>query len=161
MTRKEYNLAVDQFSDGLYRFVLKSLKDEDSAKDTVQEVFARLWEKHENVQFEKVKSYLFTAGHRTVIDIYRKNKRMTDFDQMSEHSYSHEKHYSDLNEILNQAVSKLPETQRSAIMLRDYEGYSYQEIGEILSLNESQVKVYIFRARKALQDYLKSVETVL
>lgn len=46
-------------------------------------------------------------------------------------------------------------------MLRDYEGYNYQEIGEIVNLTESQVKVYIFRGRKALQQYLKSIETVL
>ena len=58
-------------------------------------------------------------------------------------------------------MEKLPEVQKSAILLRDYEGYSYKEIGEILELQESQVKVYIFRARKFLQNYLKSIETVI
>lgn len=161
MTRKEYNIAVDQFADRLYRFVLKNLKDVDSSKDVVQEVFVKLWEKHENVQFEKVKSYLFTSAYRGVIDLYRKRKRLSEFDTVAESEYSHNKQYSDLSEILEKAVAKLPEVQRSAILLRDYEGYSYQEIGEILSLNESQVKVYIFRGRKFLQNYLKSVETVI
>lgn len=161
MTRKEYNIAVDEHADRLYRFVFKSLRDEDTAKDVVQEVYVRLWEKHENVQFEKVKSYLFTSGYRAMIDIYRKNKKVAVFDEIAESNYAHSKQYSDLSEILNIAIAKLPETQRSAIMLRDYEGYSYQEIGDILDLNESQVKVYIFRARKFLQTYLKSVEAVL
>lgn len=161
MTRKEYNIAVDQHSDGLFRFILKNMNDEDAAKDVVQEVFANLWEKHENVQFEKCKSYLFTAGYRTMLNVFRANKKNTKLDFTAELEHVHEKQYSDLKEILEFAVKKLPEDQRSAILLRDYEGYSYKEIGKILDFSESQVKVYIFRARKSLQEYLKSVEAVL
>jgi RNA polymerase sigma-70 factor (ECF subfamily) len=46
-------------------------------------------------------------------------------------------------------------------MLRDYEGYDYEQIGEITGLNESQVKVYIYRARVAMKDYLVSIENVI
>ncbi len=161
MTRKEYNIAVDLHADGLYRFICKSLNDREGAKDVVQDVFTKLWEKHGNVQFEKVKSYLFTAGYRTMIDAIRKNKRLTVLDEVVEKSYSHQLQYSDLNEILNQALDQLPPDQRAVVLLRDYEGYAYKEIGDILNLSESQVKVYIFRARKFLQQYLKNVETVL
>ena len=55
----------------------------------------------------------------------------------------------------------LPEIQRSLILLRDYEGYSYEEIGNITGLNESQVKVYIFRGRLALKNYLVSIENLV
>jgi len=161
MTRKEYNIAVDLHADGLYRFILKSMHDSDAAKDVVQDVFTKLWEKHENVNFEKAKSYLFTAGYRTMIDIFRKSKRIGVYDEFVELGQYHEKQYSDLSEILDIAMKRLPDDQRSAVLLRDYEGYSYQEIGEILNLNESQVKVYIFRARKHLQQYLKSIETII
>jgi len=161
MTRKEYNSAVDKFADGLYRFILKSMNDSESAKDVVQDVFTKLWEKHETVQFSKAKSYLFTAGYRTMIDVFRKNSKKASFDEVVESTHSHNTQYSDLSEILDEAVQKLPEDQRAVVLLRDYEGYSYKEIGEILNLNEPQVKVYIYRARKFLQLYLKSVETVL
>lgn len=161
MTRKEYNTVVDLHADGLFRFILKSLHDGDAAKDVVQEVFTRLWEKRENVQFEKAKSYLFTAGYRAMIDIFRKNKKIAVYDALVEQQHFHEKQYSDLSEVLDEALKRLPEDQRSAVLLRDYEGYSYKEIGEILNLNESQVKVYIFRARKFLQQYLKSIEAVI
>ena len=161
MTRAEYNKTVDKHADGLYRFILKSMKHKDAAKDVVQDVFAKLWEKHADVQFEKSKSYLFTAGYRTMIDYLRKDSRLTMMDGSHQDMQQHSEQYSDLKEILNQAVEKLPEVQKSAILLRDYEGYSYKEIGNILSLQESQVKVYIFRARKFLQNYLKSVETVI
>jgi len=69
--------------------------------------------------------------------------------------------YSDLKEILDEAVAKLPEIQRSVLLLRDYEGYSYDEIGEMTGLNESQVKVYIFRARSFLKSYIVSLDKVM
>lgn len=161
MNRQEYNKAIDAHADGLYRFILKNMNDSQLAQDVVQEVFANLWEKHENVDFTKVKSYLFTAGYRTMLNIFRKNKKVAIFDEVSESKYAHSTQYSDLSEILDQAIKKLPDVQRSAVLLRDYEGYSYKEIGEILSLTEPQVKTYIFRARKFLQGYLKSIEAVL
>ena len=161
MTRQEYNKAVDQHADGLFRFLVKNINDKEAAEDVLQDVFTKLWEKKGDVRYDKVKSYIFTSGYHTMIDYFRKSKKSTDFEYVSESEYSHDRQYSDLNEILQDAVKRLPEIQRSAVMLRDYEGYTYQEIGEILGLNESQVKVYIFRARKSLQQYIKSVETVL
>lgn len=161
MTRKEYNISVDAHADGLYRFILKSMHDSEAAKDVVQDVFTKLWEKHEDVQFEKAKSYIFTAGYRSMIDVFRRNKKATKLDDFTASQHMHERQYSDLSEILDEAVKRLPDDQRNVVLLRDYEGYSYHEIGEILNLTESQVKVYIFRARKFLQQYLKSVETVL
>jgi len=161
MTRNQYNTAVDTHADGLYRFILKSMNDSESAKDVVQEVFTKLWEKHQGVEFEKVKSYLFTSGYRTMIDVIRKNKRIGLFEEIEESRYLHTKQYSDLGELLDQAINRLAPEQRRLVLLRDYEGYSYKEIGEIVNLTESQVKVYIFRARKFLQKYLVSVETII
>jgi RNA polymerase sigma factor (sigma-70 family) len=69
--------------------------------------------------------------------------------------------YSDLNEILHEALDRLPPVQKSVIMLRDYEGYSYEEIEKITGLNESQVKVYIYRGRLALKEYLVKMEYVV
>ena len=73
----------------------------------------------------------------------------------------HDKQYSDLAEILNEAVKLLPDIQRTVVLLRDYEGYSYNEIGEITSLSEAQVKVYIYRARVFLKNYIGKMEVVL
>ncbi|MGE4289496.1 MAG: RNA polymerase sigma factor [Salinivirgaceae bacterium] len=161
MNIEEYNKAVDTYSDGVYRFILKNIRDEEKAKDIVQDTFEKLWVNAGNVNPQKVKSYIFTAAYHTMIDLIRKEKRMTDFETVREEKYSHSKQYSDLSEILNQAVQKLSETQRSVIMLRDYEGYSYQEIGEITGLSEAQVKVYIFRARVFLKNYIGSMDVVI
>ena len=66
-----------------------------------------------------------------------------------------------LQEILHNALNTLPEIQKTVVVLRDYEGYSYEEIGEITNLNPSQVKVYIFRARVTLKNHIGSIANIL
>ncbi|MEZ4798841.1 MAG: RNA polymerase sigma factor [Flavobacteriales bacterium] len=163
MTTTEFNKCVDLHSDGLYRFLLKNVKDSDKAQDLVQETFTKLWLKVEEVSFEKAKSYLFTAGYHTMIDQMRREKRHLDYttDALKTSMTSSSRQYTDLSEKLNEALDTLPPIQKSVIMLRDYEGYSYEEIEEITGLNESQVKVYIYRARVALKAYIGKMENVL
>jgi RNA polymerase sigma-70 factor (ECF subfamily) len=163
MTTAEYNQCVDLYSDGLYRFLMKNVNDRDKAKDLVQDTYAKLWMKVEEVAFEKAKSYIFTAGYHTMIDQIRREKRHRDYNHHEMHvgTGSTMKQYSDLNEILHEALDRLPPVQKSVIMLRDYEGYSYEEIEKITGLNESQVKVYIYRGRLALKEYLVKMEYVV
>lgn len=161
MTTVEYNASVDMFSDNVYRFMLKHTRDIEKSKDIVQETYTRLWQKVSDVRFETVKSYLFTIAYRIMIDMYRKDKRMGSMEEVNSLDLSHSQQYSDLKEILNQAVKILPEVQRTVVLLRDYEGYSYLEIGEICNLKESQVKVYIYRARKKLKEYLIKMDVTL
>jgi RNA polymerase sigma factor (sigma-70 family) len=161
MTTAEYNLCVDQHADGVFRFIMKNLRDEEAAKDVVQETFTRMWERVDTITYEKSKSYLFTSAYHIMIDYLRKAKKQTSWEEVSYDQAASDRPYSDLKEILDEAVQKLPEVQRSALLLRDYEGYSYKEIGDILNLNESQVKVYIFRARMTMKNYLVSTDLVI
>lgn len=161
MTVKEYNLCVDQFADAVFRFILKNIQDEEKARDVVQDTFERLWINAKKIDGKKAKSYLFTTAYHAMIDQIRKDKRQTDFEQVDPASYSHNEQYSDLKEILNEAIERLPADQKSVVMLRDYEGYSYKEIAEITDLSEAQVKVYIYRARVFLKNYIGSMEQVV
>lgn len=161
MTTREYNESVEKFADNIYRFVLKHLKNKDVAKDIVQETFAKVWVKRDTISFEKVRSYLFTTAHHTMVDVLRKEKYQDGVEVIDKHENQHPLKNLDLQRILHDALDQLPEIQRSVILLRDYEGYAYDEIGEITNLSESQVKVYIFRARKKLKQILVSLETVL
>ena len=122
MTVKEYNISVDEYSDNLFRFALKHLRNEMSAKDVVQETFTKVWIKHEEVSYDK-----------PLIALLTDNVKKISFWILV----------------------------ACAILLRDYEGYNYGEIAEITGLNESQVKVYIFRARKALKTYIKRLDLVI
>ena len=161
MTVKEYNQSVDDYSDNLYRFVLKNIKDEDKAKDIVQDTYIKFWEKKDDVDINKIKSYLFTTAYHKFIDVVRREKKQGSFDLVKEENYTTTSDYSDLQEILHDAIDQLPEDQKAVILLRDYEGYAYSEIAEITGMNEAQVKVYIFRGRKFLKNYLGSIEALI
>jgi len=161
MTRQEYNKAVDQFSDNLYRFILKNMRDVEKSKDIVQDTFLKLWDKHEDVSFDKVKSYMFSTGYRTMIDLIRRDKKQSRFEEADQDKLTTSEQYSDLQKVLHEAIEQLPEDQKAVILLRDYEGYNYDEISEITGLSASQVKVYIYRARKFLQKYIGSIEVLI
>lgn len=161
MTASEYNTCVDLYADGVFRFVLKNTRDEELSRDVVQDTFEKLWVKVHQIEFATAKSYLFTAAYHTMIDAIRKDKKHADIDEGEFENYQTENHYNDLKSIINKALYKLPEIQRVVITLRDYEGYSYEEIGKITGLNESQVKVYIYRARVFLKSYLVDLDKVI
>jgi RNA polymerase sigma-70 factor (ECF subfamily) len=161
MTEKEYNDCVSSYADNVYRFIVKNLRNEEDAKDIVQTAFEKLWRNRKEVDSGKSKSYLFTIAYHQMIDHLRKISRIQYLDRLKEDSKSYERPSQNIKKILEEALARLNETQRSLVMLKDYEGYSYEEIGKITGLNESQVKVYLHRARIQLKNYLVSPENVL
>jgi RNA polymerase sigma factor (sigma-70 family) len=161
LTVSEYNNCVDLHADAVYRFVLKHIKDKDDAKDIVQDTFEKVWRKVNDIDGTKAKSYLFTAAYHNIVDYTRKEKKKGEYTEQVEQSLKHNQQYSDIKTILHEALDKLPEIQKTVILLRDFEGYDYAEIGEITNLNESQVKVYIFRARTFLKNYIGNIEVII
>ena len=159
MTEKEYNECVNCYADNVYRFILKNLRNEEDARDVVQSAFEKLWRNREDVIHEQSKSYLFTVAYNQMIDHIRKRKRVTLKEEFREEALVDAPRQS-LKKILERALDRLNETQRSLVMLKDYEGYSYEEIGKIMGLSESQVKVYLHRARVQLKNYLVKPENV-
>lgn len=161
MTTAEYNTCVSKYADGAYRFILKNIGDQERARDIIQDSFAKMWERLKEISSEKAKSYLFTTAYHTMIDDIRREKRTSRLEENHTGELSVNNQYSDLQEVLHQALNRLPEIQKAAITLRDYEGYSYEEIGQITGLSESQVKVYIYRARVSLKNYIGSLDRVI
>lgn len=160
VTRSEYNKCVDEYADSLYRFLLKNMRDADLSADLVQDTFERVWKKAPEVEYAKARSYFFTTAYHVMVDYVRRNRTqpLTEAD-VKMHNHSHQ--YTGANEALSKALDLLPVIQRTVLLLRDYEGYDYKEIGHITNLTESQVKVYIFRARTFLKNYLVSIDNVL
>lgn len=93
--------------------------------------------------------------------ILARQRKKGNFSEVVESNFTYSNQYTGLQEVLENALNQLPADQKSVILLRDYEGYAYDEIAEITGLTESQVKVYIFRGRKFLQQFLGSIEQVL
>lgn len=161
MTASEYNQCVSLYADNVYRFIVKNLRHEEDARDIVQTAFEKMWRHRDAVEVGKSKSYLFTVAYNQMIDHIRKSKRVQLKEELPAEMQAPQKGINNAKQVLNEALNRLTDMQKSLVMLKDYEGYSYAEIGDIMSLNESQVKVYLHRARLALKNYLVSPENVL
>jgi RNA polymerase sigma factor (sigma-70 family) len=161
MTEREYNECVTTYADNVYRFILKNLRHEEDARDVVQTAFEKMWRNREDVDASKSKSYLFTVAYHQMIDHIRKVKRIQLKEEFNDTTKVQDKPMHNLKKVLEKALDRLSETQRSLVLLKDYEGYSYEEIGKITGLNESQVKVYLHRARTQLKNYLVRLENVI
>ncbi len=160
MNESAYNHCVNEHADHLYRFIVKNLRHEEDARDIVQSSFEKLWTNRDKIETVRAKSYLFTVGYHMMIDHIRKTKRIQLRDDFSGDDRIQYQQSNDTKSVLMKALYRLNEMQRSLVMLKDYEGYNYEEIGEIMGLNASQVKVYLHRARLTLKKYLGTKENV-
>jgi RNA polymerase sigma-70 factor (family 1) len=149
----------------LYRFALKFLGNEEEAKDVVQEVFIRVWNGRD--QMEEVQNWEAWCMRITrnlsldrIRSITRKHTQPIEevFDIKQDDLTPHESTEVKENmQRITQLIAALPEKQRQVIHLRDVEGYTYNEIAEILELDLNQVKVNLFRARNAVREKLTKI----
>lgn len=158
LKRHEYNSVVSSHSNKLYGYAVKFLRNTEDAQDIVQDVFEKLWINRKKVEVEKAKSWMFTTAHNAMLNLINKKQR-TQFpgdDKLPENSKADVSVFES-KQLIDRAVNILPPIQKSIILLRDLEGYSYEEIGSILELSDSQVKVYLFRARNKIKKQLKGL----
>ena len=158
MTRTEYNQLVDSFSDRLLRYALKLTREYSWSQDLVQESLAKLWVNRQKVTLDYAHAFLYKVLHNKMIDDKRKLSRTQLSGQLPEKGISSST--IETTDILEKAFDQLPEKQRQIILLRDWQGYSYKEIGDILEYNESLVKVQIFRARKKMKSIITELNTI-
>ena len=161
MTEREYNKCVDEHADAVYRFILKNLQHEEDARDIVQSAFEKMWINRDKVVPATGKSYLFTVAYHQMIDHIRKSKRIQLQDDFSADMRVERAVSPGSKKELEAALQRLTPLQKSLILLKDYEGYSYEEIGKITALNASQVKVYLHRARILLRDIVGRPEYII
>jgi RNA polymerase sigma-70 factor (ECF subfamily) len=162
ISESQYNDAVKSYARNIFRFVFKNLKDKAASDDLVQDCFLKLWQNRANVDSSKIKSWLFSVAHHATINYAKAEARKTGLDNAEVNLISTgSAPEPDLKGLIEKSLQELTPLQRSIILLRDYEGYNYKEIGDILQLSESQVKVYLFRARQRMKNSLKTLSAVL
>lgn len=146
----------------LFRFALRLLGDTDEAQDVVQEVLIKVWNARDTMaQINNWEAWCMRLTRNLSLDRLRAQQRKaTDpiavgFEVKQEGLTPHDR--TELTESMqqvNKLMEALPEKQRQVMHLRDIEGYSYNEICEILELDMSQVKISLFRARNAVREKL-------
>jgi RNA polymerase sigma factor (sigma-70 family) len=154
---------VLHLKDKLYRFAYRIVENEVDAEDVVQETFVKVWQKSEQLEgIDNKEAWCMTVARNLAIDKIRARKKANSSDIDGFHHLSDDSPTPDIItedkeslSIVMKTLNKLPEHQRQIIHLRDIDGYTYKEIGEITGYSEEQVKVNLFRARQKLKLELK------
>jgi RNA polymerase sigma-70 factor (ECF subfamily) len=149
----------------LFRFALRMLGNEDEAKDVVQDVFIRLWNGREQLaDIQNMEAWCMRITKNLSLDMLRVQKRRGTHTMNGGFDIQHTDATPDVKTELGESmqnvselIAALPEKQRQIIHLRDVEGYSYNEICDILELDMNQVKVNLFRARNAVREKLMKI----
>ncbi|WP_081626280.1 RNA polymerase sigma factor [Caldibacillus debilis] len=146
----------------MLNFLLRLTPDRQLAEDIVQEVFSNLLTHPETMlKVRNIQSFLITSARNRLIDHYRKKKRSLLQDgQMMErllidqYSASRIPERKEIQEIL----LKLPREYSFVLIARDYYGYSYQEIADLLGISLENAKTRIFRARKSFLKHFREAD---
>jgi RNA polymerase sigma-70 factor (ECF subfamily) len=161
MHLKYFKNEILPLKDKLFRYALSLLKDRADSEDIVQEVFMRLWQKRNDlVNIRNIEAWSMTMTRNLTLD--KLKARKLEFKKVSGaenesavHSDVHQRiEQSETLEGIKKLIDSLSEKQRQVIVLRDIEGYTYQEIGEIIGIDQSLVKVTLFRARENVRKKL-------
>jgi RNA polymerase sigma factor (sigma-70 family) len=152
--------------DELYRLALRITLNNAEAEDIVQETLIRIWKKKDEWEnIESIEAFSLTICRNLSLDHTKKieNINLTfedgnhDSEDISPNPYE-QLTQNDRVELVKKLINELPEKQRSVIQLRDIEGKSYKEIGNILEMSEDQVKINIFRARQKIKQKYSEFE---
>jgi RNA polymerase sigma factor (sigma-70 family) len=162
MKQLEFSNLVSRLKDKLFRISLDIVHDSELASDVVQEVFIKVWEKKEEMaNIENLDAYCVRMTRNLSIDKTRlkhyKNQDLTVAYKL-EHSNPSPSRSAEINDALSkirELIKELPESQRQVLMLRDFDGYSYLEIADMLEIPLNQVKVYLYRARQYIRNKME------
>lgn len=156
----QYRQAIDQHRQRIFSFAHYSLRKREDAEDVTQEVFIKLWQHWQKIDRDKMGAWLMRVAHNAVIDHVRKHKNATtlvdDYVDVEERGRDEDagsdRDQDRFKRQLMEVIKTLDDPFRSIIIMRDIQGLSYAEIRESLDMSESQVKVYLHRARRKLRD---------
>lgn len=159
MVARDFKTSVLPISKKLLRFATHFLKDEDTAKDVVQDVFLKLWQKRDNLaEIENIDAFAMRMTKNRCLDLIRAN-RIVAIDEETDRKLKQETvdvHSKvELSESANQIkilINKLPDLQRQVMQMRDIEQLSYEEIADITDLKANSIRVNLSRARKKVRD---------
>lgn len=159
MIARDFKTNILPVSKKLLRFATQFLKDEDEAKDVVQDVFLKLWQKRDELEkVENIEAFAMKMTRNRCLDVIRATKTIpisaeTDR-KMKEETVDVHKHveFTESANQIKKLINQLPDLQRTVMYLRDIEQLSYDEIAETTELQLNAIRVNLSRARKKVRD---------
>lgn len=160
MTPEEFRKRVLPEGRRLYALAFRYLNNREEAEDAVQEVMMKLWsERNEKRELSSVAAWCTTVTRNCCIDLLRRRKSLRIGDGtvaegiaafVADPGKSHDN--SEAAHLIRVIISRMKEPGRSAVIMRDVEGYSYEETAEAMGMNVTALRTLMSRARKQVRD---------
>lgn len=145
------------YADRLFVFCRRMMKDQERAKDALQNSFIKVFERAGQYQHSSnAGAWVFRLTRNVCIDMIRAEKEYDELDERTIPQQEERPRDVLLQDALSSEIEALPPIYREAVLLRDVQGYSYREIAEIVDAPLSTIKFRIFKAREVLRERLRS-----
>ncbi len=168
MKQKSFQNDVLPLKNKLYRLALRITLQQEDAEDAVQETMLKVWNRRQQWdQIESMEAFCMTICRNIALDKVRRMSGDRQSLDTQEHDTADTAYHAnperqaieqDRLQLVRQIIDTLPEKQRTAMQLRDFEGKSYKEIADIMSISEEQVKINIYRARQTVKQRFLSAD---
>ena len=164
MENISFRTTVLPLSDKLFRLALRITMNRAEAEDVVQDTLLKVWEHREEwEQINNLEAFAIATCRNRALDVMKRAGRNTEkLDEMAHFSSQTPQEQLEASEqisLVNRLMDDLPEVQRTIMLLRDIEGKTYQEIAQTLDISETQVKVYLHRARTKIKERIWTINT--
>lgn len=160
MNVRQFQHQILCLSDKSYRMALSILKDKSSAKDALQELMMRLWEKRDQLDtVTNYQAFVLTSMRNLCLDMTRKQVYTYEIPAETEYNAPNPHQQTEQTDTMNHIgslIDSLPEMQRTVLRMKDVEEMELEEIAQIMSMTENAVTVNLSRARKKLRDMIIS-----
>lgn len=159
MTREEFNTRVVPAGNKVYGFALRLLRDEDEAKDALQEVFIKLWKMRDRLdEYNSIEALCMRITKNHCLDkiklrrtVSLENHPPADLEYRQDNPQEHLE-WQEGTQRVREFLARLPEQQRMILEMRDFGGLSYEEIEEAMGLSVNTIRVNLSRARKKIKE---------
>lgn len=159
MNKLEFKNTIFVLSEQLFPMVSRILGNHEKAEDALQEIMLKLWGKRKTLKkHPNVKGFVFLTARNYCLDVLRKKKvnveEATNYLKVVKSSDIDNLEWQELNKIIREILKTLPEQQKEVFLMRDIDGYEFEEIATALSIKKTHARVLISRARKQIGDSL-------
>lgn len=161
MLASEFKTRVLPLSNKLLRFATQLLRDEDQARDIIQDVFLKLWQKKDQLEkVDNVEAFAMRMTRNRCLDLFKAKKPVLVEDEFLKQKATNSRNLqteielSESAQVVRRLIRELPDIQRTVMHLRDIEQYDYEEIASMTELSVNAIRVNLSRARKKVRDEL-------
>jgi len=162
MNKQRFKKEVFSLSERLYPMVYRLLGNRAKVEDAIQEIMLKLWEKRKKIKdHPNLKGLVFLTARNHCIDILRKNKPEIEdselyFNVLKSENGHEQLELKELNTVILKILEHIPKQQREVLIMKDLDGFEFEEIASLTALNIEHIRVLLSRARKQVRLELKN-----